>query len=120
MKNKVIWGLVVLNLALLACLTWRMTADNTAKAQAARRPTDVIMIPGDLPSGTNSVLYLVDVGNHQLSAMAYDQGNIEFLSPPLDLDRLFSNAAGTVGGTGTTPPANTGRGTGGTGGYRPR
>jgi hypothetical protein len=111
MKNNVIRGLVLVNVALLAALLGRAAKEHTAVAQqAVRPPTDVIMIPGTLPSG--SVLYLVDVGNHRLSAMAFDQGNIEFLSPAVDLDRVFQGAAGAVGngaapaerGTTTTPP----------------
>ena len=58
MKKNVIWGLAVLNVALLATLILRASAENTAQAQA-RRVTDVIMVPGMLPSGSSSVLYLV-------------------------------------------------------------
>ncbi|HEX8523385.1 MAG TPA: hypothetical protein VF669_14115 [Tepidisphaeraceae bacterium] len=119
MKNKLVWALAVVNIALAVSLMWRGSSDNTARAQAARRssPTDVIMIPGALPSGSSSVIYLVDVGNHQLSAMSYNGQGVDFLSPPLDLDRIFERAGtavgtGGAGGTGS----GTGTGTGTTGG----
>ena len=112
MRNKVIWALAVLNIALLGMLIGRFTSDNAAVAQANRRPSDVIMIPGELPSGSNAILYLVDVGNHQLSAMAYSGQTVDFLSPPVDLDRLFERAAQAVGQGGTGTGAGPGAGGG--------
>jgi hypothetical protein len=108
MKKNVIWGLAVLNVALLATLVVRASSENTAKAQLAggnRRVGDVIMVPGQLPSGSSSVLYLVDVGNHQLSAMAFNGQDVEFLAPPVDLNRVFEG--GAAPGTGTGPGART-------------
>ena len=105
MKKNVIWALVMLNVALLTTLVLRATTANTAHAQAQgniRRVGDVIMVPGQLPSGTSSVLYLVDVGEHQLSAMAYTGQDVEFLAPPLDLRRVFEGSANTVGSGGNT------------------
>ena len=108
MKKKVVYGLALLNVALATLLVLRYSTENRAQAQAARGPTDVIMVPGQLPSGSSSVLYLIDVGNHQLSAMAFDQGRqeVDFLSPPLDLNRVFEGAASAAGagGPATTPP----------------
>jgi hypothetical protein len=94
MKKNVIWGLAVLNVALLGMLIVR-ASENTAQAQGQgnRRVSDVIMVPGTLPSGSSSVLYLVDVGNHQLSAMSYTGQEVEFLAPPVDLRRVFQGAA---------------------------
>ncbi len=115
MKRNVIWGLVVLNVVLLAGVILRASTDNAAHAQANnRRVGDVIMVPGQLPSGSASVLYLVDVGNHQLSAMSYNGQDVEFLAPPLDLRRVFEGAANTVGGGGAGSGSGTGntRGTG--------
>ena len=104
MKKNLIWGLAVLNVALLAGLIVRASAENTAKAQAAanRRVGDVIMIPGMLPSGTSSVLYLVDVGNGQLSALSFNGNDVEFLAPAVDLRRVFE---GGVPGNATGPGA---------------
>jgi hypothetical protein len=110
MKKNLVWGLAVLNIALLAGLIVRASAENTAKAQAAanRRVGDVVMIPGTLPSGSSSVIYLVDVGNGQLSAMSFTGQDVDFLAPPVDLRRVFEggvtgNATGTGTGTGRTP-----------------
>ena len=101
MVRNIIWSLLILNVALLALLIGRSSPADLALAQqplrAIRPPTDVSMIPGNLPSGSNAVLYLLDTGNHQLGAMAYDGNRVEFLAAPLDLDRIFQGAAGTVG-----------------------
>ena len=58
------------------------------------------MIPGRLNTGNAAVVYLIDPSNHQLSAMSYTAQGMEFMAPPVDLDRVFSGAA-TVGATGT-------------------
>jgi len=103
MKKNVIWGLAVLNVALLATLVVRASSENSARAQIAggnRRVGDVIMVPAQLPSGSSSVLYLVDVGNHQLSAMSFNGQDVEFLAPPLDLNRVFEGGAAPGTGTG--------------------
>ena len=99
MKARIIWALVGLNVVLLAALVWRHTADNAAMAQQAnnRHLGDVFMIPGHLNTGNSAVVFLVDPSNHQLSAMAYTAQGVEFMAPPVDLDRVFSNAS-TVGG----------------------
>ncbi len=114
MKSKVIWALVVLNVALLVTLLWRSSSANTALAQMGRGrgPSDVIMLPGTLPSGSNSIIYLIDVGGspHQLSAMAYTGQSVQFLTPPIDLDRLFERAAAAAGGKGNQTGTNTGTG----------
>jgi hypothetical protein len=116
MKSKVIWALVMLNVALAVALLWRSSSGNAALAQmgGAHAPSDVIMLPGTLPSGSNSILYLIDVGGspHQLSAMAYTGQSVEFLTPPIDLDRLFERAAAAAGGGGNKTGTNTGTGVG--------
>ena len=101
MKSRIIWALVGLNVVLLGALLWRHTERAAWAQQPNRRTGDVVMIPGRLNTGNTSVVYLVDPSNHQLSAMSYTAQGIEFMAPPVDLDRVFSGAA-TVGGTGTT------------------
>lgn len=106
MKVRVIWALIGLNAVLAAALVWRYS-EKAAYAQPANRRTgDVVMIPGRLNTGNTSIVYLIDPSNHQLSAMSYTAQGIEFMAPPVDLDRVFAGAA-TVGGNGanrrTTP-----------------
>jgi hypothetical protein len=134
MKSNLIWALAVLNVALLSALLYRASGDNTARAQAAgagapappvgglRSSKDVLMIPGTLPSGSNAVIYLVDVGGapHTLSAMSYTGQTVEFLSPPVDLDRLFERALNSANTGGAGTGRGTGTGTGTRGGTRVR
>jgi hypothetical protein len=87
MKDKVIWALGALNLLLLLGLITRLTAP--AEAQAAR-PSDYLMIPGEIIGGNNALIWVIDSRNQQLSAVSLDQqGRALDMMPPLDLKRLF-------------------------------
>ena len=48
MKTVALWTLIVMNAVLLAVFASRMTKSNTAQAQAAGRPGDYLMIPGQI------------------------------------------------------------------------
>jgi hypothetical protein len=111
MKNRVIWALMGLNVLLLVTLVGRLTGDNTARAQAGRRPGEFLMIPGEVSGGANAIVYVLDMGNGQLGALAYDSSRKEINSmPPLELSRVFEGVAPVGGGTpiaprpGATPP----------------
>jgi hypothetical protein len=94
MKRRIIWGLAALNVVLLVSLLGRLTTDNTAKAQPARRPGEYVMVPGEVAGGANAVVYIIDATNGQLGAMAYDPGRKEINAmPPLELSRVFQGAA---------------------------
>jgi hypothetical protein len=108
MKKRIIWALAGLNVLLLVTLVGRLTKENTAHAQAAaaggRRPGDYVMIPGEVGGGANAVVYVIDAGNGQLGALAYDAGRKEINAmPPLELSRVFEGGV-PVGG----PPARPG------------
>ena len=66
MKNKVIWALGALNLLLLLSLLTSLTAP--AQAQAGR-PSDYLMIPGEIIGGNNAIIWVIDSRNGQLSAV---------------------------------------------------
>lgn len=92
MKNKAIWALGALNVVLLLGLVTRLTAP--AEAQSAR-PSDYLLIPGEVVGGNNAVIWVIDSKNQQLSAVAADQNSkgdkpLDMM-PPLDLHRLFES-----------------------------
>lgn len=87
MKNKVIWALAATNVLLLLGLTTRLTAP--AQAQAAR-PSEYLMIPGDIVGGASAVIWIIDSRNRELSAVTASQNgkNLDMM-PPIDLKRLL-------------------------------
>lgn len=89
MKTKVIWALVALNVLLLGTLA--VNRSNTAEAQAAAgRPSEYLMIPGEVIGGNSAVVWVVDEENRQLSAVALDQnGKGLDAMTPIPLDRVF-------------------------------
>jgi hypothetical protein len=104
MKNRVIWALTGLNVLLLVTLVGRLTADNTAHAQAGRRPGEYLIIPGEVSGGANAVVYVVDAGNGQLGAIAYDNSRKEINAmAPLELSRVFEGVAPLGAGPGVAP-----------------
>lgn len=104
MKQTVFWGLIVLNLVLLASLLAPLMQGNAALAQRAgggRRP-ELLMIPGEVTGQSSHVVYMIDSANRRLGAIALNQrGNgIESLAPQ-DLDRIFENRDAGKGATKT-------------------
>src|SRR5688500_16807967 len=117
MKTKVLWALVALNVALFVALLGRVNGDNAAVAQANRRPSNYLMIPGQTAPGSAGVIFLLDTTTGTLGAMSYDDARRELSSmPPIDLDRVFEAGAGvgTGRGTGGATGAAGGRPRGGT------
>jgi len=95
MKTVALWTLIVMNAVLLAVFASRMTKSNTAQAQAAGRPGDYLMIPGQIVGGVNDVVYVVDQSSHQLSAISYDDSSHTVLTyVPRDMDRDFDARGG--------------------------
>lgn len=89
MKNKMIWALGALNVLLLLGLVTRLTAPAQAQAQ---RPSDYLMLPGEVVGGNNAVIWVIDSRNQQLSGISIDQNgkNLDMM-PPLDLRRVFES-----------------------------
>ena len=93
MKTKVMWALVALNVLLLVGLFVPLGRSNVARAQGAGRPSEYLMIPGEVIGGNSAVIYVVDEEKQQLSAMSLDQkGNGIDSMQPIDLQRVFQGA----------------------------
>jgi hypothetical protein len=107
MKNTIFWGLLVLNLVLLAGLLAPFMRGNEALAQRAgggRRP-DLLMIPGEVTGQSSHVVYLVDTANRRLGAIALNQrGNGLDSLAPQDLDRIFEERGAVRGGADKKKP----------------
>ena len=94
MKKRILWALAGLNVVLLATLVARVSGENTAVAQAPRRPGDYLMIPGEVTGGASAVVYVIDMGNGALGAMTFDDSRKELNTmPPIDLARVFESGA---------------------------
>jgi hypothetical protein len=95
MKTVAFWTLIVMNIALAGVFVSRMTKNNTAQAQAAARPGDYLMIPGQVVGGVNDVVFVVDQTSHQLAAISYDDSSRSVLTfSPRNMDRDFDARAG--------------------------
>ena len=95
MRSKTILALVLLNLLLLGSLVFRNVFASTARAQGAGalRPSEYLMITGDVQGGNSGVIFIVDTRNNLLSARTFDGKRIEDMAP-LDLSRVFRAAGG--------------------------
>ena len=89
MKSSVLWGLIGLNALLLFIYVGHFSP---AQAQV-HRPSDYLLIPGELQQGLTEGVYIVDTTNGFLGAMAYDDTSHQLqVMPPLNLNQLFSGA----------------------------
>jgi len=91
MKSKAVWLLATVNVLLLGNLCLRSLTP-AAHAQAAARPSDYLMITGEVVGGNNSIVYIVDTRNSQLGARTYDPQAkaIVDMGAPIDLSRFLS------------------------------
>jgi hypothetical protein len=116
MKNVILWGLVLLNVLLLAAFVGRFSGSDVAMAQG-RRPSDYLLIPANIAEdGSSAVVYMLDVDNSVLGGMVFDDSRKELLTmQPLNIERIFASGEGvTTGGppnTRTPPRVRTGGGT---------
>ena len=86
--------LIILNVLLLVSLAYRFMRSNDAVAQV-HRPSDYILIPGEVSGGSTAVVYMVDTTNGWLGAMAYDDSrNALDTMPAIDLSRVFDTTGG--------------------------
>ena len=107
MKNRILWALAGLNVLLVMTLAGRLTSDHTALAQGVKRPSDYILIPGEVTGGASAVVYMIDTGTGQLGAMTYDDSAKALNTmPPIDLSRVFEgNVPATPRGPAVAPGA---------------
>jgi hypothetical protein len=89
MKSVIVWALVAVNIVLGLSLLAKFGRESTAIAQVGR-PSDYLMVPGQVVGGSNAVIYIIDMSNGQLTAMSYDPTRNRFdIMPPIDLSRMF-------------------------------
>ena len=98
MKSTLLWALVALNALLLAAVIGKFVKPNNAMAQV-NRPSEYIMLPGEVTGGSSAVVYIIDTGNGQLGGLTYDDANKNLnMMPVIDLARVFEAGAGGAGG----------------------
>ena len=104
MKSKLVWGLVVLNVALLAAFLGRVWPENVAHAQQQlRRPGEYVLIPAEVQGGQGGVVFIVDTSSGELSAIALDEGSKKLVAMPrLNIGEIFAAGVGMP----TTPKDN--------------
>jgi hypothetical protein len=92
MKSKAIWSLLAINALLLGNLVFRGGLTPAAHAQGAR-PSDYLMIPGQVVGGNSMLIYIVDTRQGMLSARTVEGRNLVD-TQPVDLNRIFGRAGG--------------------------
>jgi hypothetical protein len=106
MTNKILWGLVGLNVLLLALFLSNYVRDNAALAQAqpgmpaavAGRPGEYLLVPGAVSGLGSEVVYVIDTLNGQMGAVSFDvNGNRLSTMPATDLNRTFQAGVGPQG-----------------------
>jgi hypothetical protein len=92
MKSSVLWALIGLNAVLLFLFAGGFGRMNSAKAQF-RRPSDYVLIPGEVNGGSTALVYIIDATNGKLGAMAYDDSTHQLQTmPEIDLNRIYAAA----------------------------
>ena len=88
MRSKKIWALVLLNVTLLATLCLPNPFTGVAKAAGAR-PSEYLMVSGEVQGGVSGVVFAVDTRNQMLTAFTLDATSkkIEAM-PSIDLKRI--------------------------------
>ena len=91
MRSKTILALVLLNILLLASLFFHHGFTRTANAQvggAAARPSEYLMISGEVQGGSSGVVFIIDTRNNLLTARTFENKAIDDMVP-FDLSRAF-------------------------------
>jgi hypothetical protein len=103
MKSAVLWALGALNVLLAAVLVNKYVPSQTAHAQVGR-PSDYIMVPGQLNGISNGVVFMIDTSRGELSAMSYDDSsNTLSPMPKIDLNAVFRAGGGVNTGGARRP-----------------
>jgi len=102
MKSVMLWALGALNVLLAVVLINKFLPEQKAMAQVGR-PSDYLMVPGEINGVTTGVVFIVDTSNAELSAMTYDDTTNSILTfPKINLAQVFKAGQG-VGNGGKTP-----------------
>jgi hypothetical protein len=97
-KSLLMWGVVALNVFLLAVVINRYSRPNTARAEAPVIASgDYLTAPGVIAGQSDGVVFVLDTSNGWLSIAKFNSTNGTFASSqPIDINRLFANGAGAV------------------------
>lgn len=94
MKSVLLWGLGALNLLLAVVVVNRFMPEQKAMAQVGR-PSDYMMVPGELNGVATGVVFILDTSKGELSAMSYDENTNKINPmPKIDLANVFNAGAG--------------------------
>ena len=89
MRAKIFWALVGMNAVLGLMFLMNLMQASQATAQV-RRPSEYLMIPGEVAGQASGVVYVLDTTNGGLSAMSYNSANKSIdVMPAQDLNRVF-------------------------------
>jgi hypothetical protein len=89
MRSRLILALVLLNVALLASLIVPNPFTRSAHAlPPLARPSEYLMVSGEVVGGNSGVVFAVDTKNNLLSAFTFDGKKLEPM-PAIDLNRAF-------------------------------
>jgi hypothetical protein len=102
MKSVMLWALGALNVLLAVVLINKFLPEQKAMAQVGR-PSDYLMVPGEINGVTTGVVFIVDTTKGELSAMSYDDTTNQLNPmPKIDLTQVFKAGQGI--GNGGKPP----------------
>src|SRR5271154_3131640 len=94
-KSRIIWALLWLNVALL--IGWALKATSPTAMAQLRRPSDYLMIPGEIVGGDDAVIYVLDTTQGRLTAVSLNNSTGQLsVMPPIDMNQTFQ--AGLGGG----------------------
>ena len=100
MKSAVFWALAALNVLLVAVVVNRYLPEQRAHAQVGR-PSDYVMVPGELNGVPTGVVFIVDTSRGELSAVSYDETqNVISPMPKIDLAQVFKAGSSVTPGAG--------------------
>jgi hypothetical protein len=103
MKSAVLWALAVLNLLLVVLVVNRYLPEQRALAQVGR-PSDYIVVPGELNGIPTGVVFIVDTSKGELSALSFDEAqNVISPMPKIDLAQVFNAGSSVAPGPGGKP-----------------
>src|SRR5436190_24328141 len=93
MKSAALWALGALNVLLAIVLINKYVPENRALAQG--RPSDYLMVPGQLQGVPTGVVFMIDTSKGELSAMSYDDTNNSLNPmPKVNLAQVFQAGGG--------------------------
>lgn len=94
MKSVMLWALAALNVLLVVVLVNKFIPEQKAMAQVGR-PSDYLMVPGEVNGVNTGVVFIIDTSKGELSAMSYDDAsNTMNPMPKIDLAQVFTAGTG--------------------------